>query len=93
MEPLSLNAEVAKKYECLYPLNGQKCLFPHSSKHGVGNKALHTLTVTEVDALMEAKAVEGVFRLKGPGAPAAKPVKETAPVVKPKSKARSRARN
>ena len=73
MAAFKLNADVAKKYDCLFPLNGQKLVFPHGSKHGVENKAAHKLSVEEGDKLAEHGAVNGVFRLKKASG------KETAP--------------
>ena len=72
IKKFSLQPEVAAKYDC--PENflpGGKLVFPFPKKHNVANKPAHELTLAEVDKLVAANAVNGVFTLKTVAAPVA----------------------
>lgn len=59
-----LQNKVAAKYICLIPFAGQKQVWPKRNIHHVAAKKMSELTVEDVDALVKAGAVNGVFKLK-----------------------------
>jgi len=74
MAKKNLQPEVAAKYTAVENfLYGQKLVFPHENKHGIGGKPLHELTLAEADTLVSLGCLKGVLTLKAPVVPVQKP--------------------
>lgn len=52
------------KYKCLIKFAGQKQVWPKRNIHGVAAKKMRELSLADVDALVAAGAVKGIFELK-----------------------------
>jgi hypothetical protein len=79
-----LKPEVEKKYLLLIPPGNQKQVWPKRTIHGVPAKKLAELTVEDVDKLVAAGAVKGIFQLKESPANVEPPVTEAS--SKPKKR-------
>jgi hypothetical protein len=59
-------------------LGGRKLIFPLQHIHKVAHKPAHELTLEEIDRLVAAGAVKGIFTLKAKTVAAIQPEKEAA---------------